>query len=79
MADEEKDALQSWWLTLSPEQQEEAARLVEDDPVPDWMVTELRDAGVARAADWWPQTEDGQATVPAELVQFVANQDPGTS
>lgn len=75
MAENEKDALQSWWLSLSEEQQSEAARLVEDDPVPEWIVTELRAAGVAQAADWWPQTVDGQATAPAELVQFVANQD----
>lgn len=76
MANNEKHALQSWWLGLSAERQDEVARLVENDPVPDWMVAELRDAGVPQAADWWPQEVDGQATAPVELVQFVANQDP---
>lgn len=75
MAVNEKQALQSWWLGLSAEQQDEVSRLVENDPVPDWVVAELRDAGVPEAADWWPQEVDGQATAPAELVQFVANQD----
>lgn len=76
MADNEKQALQSWWLGLTAERQAEVARLVENDPVPDWMVAGLRDAGVPEAADWWPQEVDGQATAPVELVQFVANQDP---
>lgn len=79
MADEEKDALQRWWLSLSEEQQAEAARLIEDDPVPGWMVTELREAGVPQATDWWPQRVKRQETTPAELVQFVANQDPDTT
>ena len=76
MADDEKQALQSWWLGLSAEQQAEVSRLVQDDPVPDWVVTELRDSGMPQVADWWPQEVDGQATTPVELVQFVANQDP---
>jgi hypothetical protein len=76
MADDEKQALQSWWLGLSAEQQAEVSRLVQDDPVPDWVVTELRDSGMPQVADWWPQEVDGQTVAPVELVQFVANQDP---
>lgn len=76
MAVNEKQALQSWWLSLSADQQYEVGRLVENDPVPDWVVAELRDAGMQQAADWWPQEVDGQAVAPAELVRFVADQDP---
>lgn len=75
MPDDEKHALQSWWLALSEERQDEARRLVDGDPAPSWLSQELREAGVSQAADWWPETDAGREVVPVELVQFVADQD----
>jgi hypothetical protein len=74
--DHAEHALQSWWLALSDDHQDEARRLVDGDPAPGWLSRELRAAGVPQATTWWPETEAGRELVPVELVQFIDDQDP---
>lgn len=75
MDNEEKDALQSWWLTLSGERRATAARLAEGDPIPEDLWAELNEAGVPQAASWWPRSEENRQFAPTELVEFVGDQD----
>ena len=70
------DALNRWWSDLTTDQQATARAMRAGDPLPSDMLRTLTHAGIPQAAAWWPASESGPTfTVPAEVAEFVAEQD----
>ena len=69
------EALARWWDGLSDDEREGARGLSTGQTMPADVLVSLTRAGLPQTAAWWPSTQDGPTfTVPAAVVEFVADQ-----
>lgn len=72
----DETALATWWSDLSPEQRSAAIKRPPTDPMPQWMVRTLTDAGVTgivAQAVAPPHIVQPWFAMPDEVAEFIAS------